>query len=226
MKIKEFSRLLKMAGNTKSREVFKYRLEYNNVKGDNINLLWKMYKLIVYTDYTPNKVRDTFYTGNTHRSVAKKYGVVEGTIKKELYDFFTKKVSNDIGRDGIIDDLIDNKLNKEDVIKIDRIVEDLLRMSNFIVDFFEDNFSINIFDNAEYNKTINISDEDFEKIRNKIIFFSIPWQIEQKNLLSKEHLGYVEYLLTSNDDMLSKIDIDRKKELIVFLRLKESELID
>lgn len=221
MKIKEINTLIKMSGYTKDFSIFEYRLKNYGVEDRNLKLLWKIYKLILFTDYVPDKIRDTFK--NPVKVVARKYHLSEGTIKKEVYDFFNQNIARDItNKDGIIYDIIDNKVSDEDLNIIEKVVDELLKNSNYVENILYNNFSIDIFDNVEYNGH-NIEDDEFEKIRNKLVYFSIPWQLEQLKMVDKNQLGYIKYILTHSDEKLEKIDIDRKKELLAFLRISKGE---
>ena len=224
MKVMSINRLSKVVEFTKDREVFNLRLKYYGIKDFRItNLLWKIYKLVHFTDYPPLKVKEALSKGEKYADVAEKYGVKEGTIKKEVHDF-GYKLQKLWGGD--IWEMIENEeIEGEDVYvkELERIVDDSLSNCNVIVeDLVEDKFVVDVFSYADLKEDFKeISNEDYHYVKN--LFSGLSKKVLETKIgnADKYLVSYGVYLLVTPERELTDLEKERKKELLLFTKLRD-----
>ena len=223
MKTISITRLCKAAGYTKNREVFFKRLELQGFNDDSIRILWKMYKLLTMTDFTPKKIREVFKRDTKYSQVAEKYNITIGALKNEVHNFSRRLL--DFFKIDVFETLSKgNNIDKEMLNTIEIIIDDLLNQHNLVETSLEDLFSVKIFDKAKgvYNSSFeDITDEDFINLRSKLVHFSIPSQKFILNNMDNNLINYGVYLLTTPYENLSERDKIRRNQLIKFTKTEE-----
>lgn len=221
MKIGTISKLVKDVEYTTDRQAFELRMKIQCVDEKNIPLLWKIYKLIIMTDYAPKRVRETFNKGVTYKDIAEKDGVNIGTVKRQVHNF-SRKMVEVWGDEDIINILREGKDIEESYLEnIELLVDDCLKNSELLLENLEDKFSVNILKNVDMGLNFSgIGRDDFIMLRNKLVSFSIPSQEFILKNLDNKLLSYGVYLLTTPYDNMNPEDRSRKKELVGFTKIK------
>lgn len=221
MKTISITRLCKDVEYTMNKDVFELRLKYKKVPDKYISILWKFYYLIKFTDFAPDRMRDLFSRSTTYQDVADKYEVSLGAIKTEVF-LFTKSVSEIFPIDFI--DMIKNgeELDETYYKYTDTILGELIQNSKAVFYGLQDSFTVNIFEDVNIKEDFsNITDDDYLKLRSKLVIFSKPSQDFIYENMDKNLLNYGAYLLCTKDGLLSDKDKERKEDLLKFTKLEK-----
>lgn len=207
-----------MVSFTEKKDIFMYKLRLNGIKDDVAEMLWNVYELVYFTDFSSDKIKMALINEYTYAQVAEKYGLEEGTIKKEVFDF-----NNKIEESTCIDitKLVENnfEIDKEEREKINSITKELIsRYSKGI----KREFTINIFDGLKEGEDFSdISEDEFLNLRSKLVLISLEAQKFIIENFDKRLLRYGAFLLLSENGDLTETDLRRKEEIMLFTKIKK-----
>lgn len=220
MKTISITRLCKDVEYTMNKDVFELRLKFKQIPDKYVGILWKFYFLIKFTDYTPVRIKDLLTRDTTYQDVADRHGVTLGAVKTEMF-LFTKSLAEIFPIDfvGIIRDGgdIEESYHKY----VDLILDELI--DNSKVDFYDlkDSFTVDIFKSADIEGDFShITDDDYIKLRNKLVTFSKPSQQFIFENMDRTLVNYGVYLLVTKEENLNEQDRERKRDLMKFTKLE------
>lgn len=217
------TRLTKVVENTKDKNAFKVRIKYYGVEDeDEIRVLWKVYKLVHFTNMFSEPIRRALWEGGNYEEIAKRYDIPFNTLKTEAY-LGCRELLGVFGKDIIRDILEIKEVDKEELKDAELILDDLLN-NHYTVEkeYIEDFFTVDIF-------KVKYSDEDFSDIdrdefvtlRNTLVYFSRPSQQFIYEHINDRSKKYVAYLLETPENKLSGEDLQRRAEILKFTRIGE-----
>lgn len=220
MNSRRLKELVAFSGKTDSFPLFKMRFQ-NKIVGDTqIYALFLMYKIARYTKVFTEEVRSFYFDDATYSEISEVFGVSESVAKNNVYRQ-TKKYFEIIGRD-LLGECMDELIDDDEARLIVRDLEEKYNELDKLDKPLEDYFNENIFLGYEYSYEFNeVSDEQFKMIRDVMTRLSKPAVKYLYDRQEKVLVNYVVYLLNSHDDDLDEVSLERKKSLILFLRLEE-----
>lgn len=220
MNSRRLKELVVFSGKTDSFPLFKLRFQ-NKIVGDTqIYALFLTYKIARYTTVFTEDVRSFYFDDATYSEIAEVFGVSESVAKNNVYRQ-TKKYFDLIGRD-LLGECMDELIDDEEARLIVRDLEEKYNSLDKLDKPLEDYFNENIFLGYEYSYEFNdVSDEQFKMIRDVMTRLSRPAVKYLYDRQEKVLVNYVVYLLNAHDDDLDEVSLERKKSLILFLRLEE-----
>lgn len=219
MKTISITRLCKDVEYTNNKKIFEARLKFKKIPEKYIELLWKFYRLIKFTDFTSDRIKDLFSRGTSYQQVADKYGITLGAVKTDVF-LFTKSLSEIFPIDFIAIIRDGKDLDEEYYTYVDVILDEIY--SNVHVNYYDikDSFSVDIFSISNTNQDFSdISTEDYLSLRDKLVMFSKPSQEFVLKNMDNKLLSYGVYLLTTKEEFLSEVDKERKKDLMKFTKI-------
>lgn len=211
-------KIAKKAGYTEKKDLFTYKMRLEGIRTEVAEMLWNIYELVYFTSFSSEKIKMALGGRYTYAKIAIHYGLDEGTIKKEVFDFnnmveeytccnLTKLVKNKF------------EIPDEEREKINRITRELIEKHRGNI---KDKFSVNIFEGADIHGDFSdISEEDFLNLRAKLVMISLEAQEFVINNIDKKIIDYGVYLLNTEDKYLNEIDLKRKEEILLFTKIKK-----
>lgn len=193
-----------------------YRVKTNKEK--RMKLAWEWYSFLKYSDFLHKTTRLGIFFGISNKIIEEQLNLtsVRTIIYRDILELDDKLGFN------FIDKLVDGVIKDEDFDYIEsmKIEYNFYKNISEQTDNFKNQFSLN-FNEGVFSRAFNqtISDEEFEDFIKLFKIFSIPYQEYIRENLDDEYIGYVEYLLSTNDDRLSEIDRMRKEFMIISLKL-------
>lgn len=220
MNSRRLKELVGFSGKTDSFPLFKLRFQ-NIIGGDTqIYALFLTYKIARYTTVFTDEVRSFYFDDATYSEIAEVFGVSESVAKNNVYRQ-TKKYFEIIGRD-VLGECLDELIDDDEARLIVRDLEEKYSSLDKLEPSLEDMFNANIFLGYEYSSEFHeVSDEQFKMIRDVMTRLSKPAVAYLLDRQDKVLVNYVVYLLSAHDDDLDDISLERKKSLVLFLRLDE-----
>ena len=220
MNSRRLKELVAFSGKTDSFPLFKMRFQ-NKIVGDaQIYALFLTYKIARYTTVFTEEVRSFYFDDATYSEISEVFGVSESVAKNNVYRQ-TKKYFELIGRD-LLGECMDDLIDDEEARLIVRDLEEKYNALDKLDKPLEDYFNENIFLGYEYSYEFNnVSDDQFKMIRDVMTRLSKPAVKYLYDRQEKVLVNYVVYLLNTHDDDLDEVSLERKKSLILFLRLEE-----
>lgn len=220
MNSKTLKELIEKVGYTEDWRVFNLRLK-GDIKDSNVILsLWFSYKIARYTQVFTDEVREFLFENRSYRELYNKYNIGEGVIKNNIYRQ-VKKYYEIIGRD-LYKDYEDGLIDESESLSYANYLEskynELDKTSKRIEDYFYEDF----FSGANVGRDFrSISNEQFIEARDKISRLSIEVNQFLLSNLDDGLVDYIAYLLTTSNNRLLAVDLERKENLKFFLKLEE-----
>lgn len=221
MKTRSITRLLKLVDYTTDYTSFDVRLRFAGIDNQYTPFLWDLYRLLRFTDFTPEHVKEVFNSDNTYSDVADKFELSVGSIKTEVHNF-SKKLA-EIFQGDILEDILDKKDIDHDYFRnVELIVMDSLERREIDLKGLSGKvFTVDILNvNFKKEELPEINTEEFLSLRNKIVSFSIPSQKFVYDNMPQEHKAYVSYLLNTPSGNLTEADKQRREEILKFCKIE------
>ena len=207
MKLKD---ILKLGGRTLSKEVMSSKVMVSTGDTKVADVANKLWDLIVNTDYLRPAVHGVLVKGYTHKEASEIYDIKESYLRNlvgiegdrleedlgmDVYPIFTGE--SEVGTRGSVDALI-------------AVIEGLLEASNWLT---EDLFDKLTFDMKSKRTVRNssLTDGDFIETVQTLEFLSKPKMESKLETVGEETLGYITYLLRTDNKYLTEQDKIRKE---------------
>lgn len=191
-----------------------------------IDMLEKYYFLIANTDYLREDVYAFLVDEKTYREVVEEFGVHENYVRNIIYKE-VNRLFEDITEDPFAfvryRDYKEGFENREEVVEIlnqrlEQIISNLtVRRTNDMLDYLVVNIEKYSDPYTEYEG--DIDREVLDDILTRIQYLSQPYLERLFGMMDKRVLGYIVYLLSTNNRNLSKRDVNRKEEICDMLFL-------
>lgn len=195
-----------------------YRPENNRDRRSELAFEW--FNFLKYSDFLHPSTRLALFFGNTLEDVNKVLGL--SSVRTLIYRDI-KTLENRIGFD-FIDKVVNRPIKQSDF----ELIHTLKVEYNYDVNVTKSNNESSLFNkiNVDLNKyrlnrefVEGVDDEEFTEFLDILKIFSKPYQVFMKSLIDDEYFGYVKYLLNTDDNRLSEVDLNRKGLLLLKLRL-------
>lgn len=201
--------------------VIRVRAKEFTMDDSEIIMLEMYYQLIVQSTYLRDEVYDFLVRGNTYKQIIKKYRVKSGNLRNLIYRQ-TKELFDEIGNDPLAKVIL-KECNRNLVeANISRITEMLDRESIRVVHKIQDIFTFDIESKSEIDRTFNkkIEEDEFQELANVMKYYVKPYRDLILNSIDERLIGYIYYLLRTDDDSLLEEDLARKNYLRMGWMLK------
>lgn len=206
MKIKD---ILKLGGDGLSKDVMSSKVMI--ATGDTLltEFANKLWNLITNTDYLRPSIHAVLVKGYTHKEASETYDESEGYIRN-LVGLEGKRLEEDIGLDVVPYLLGDKKFdNQTQIMGLNKVVEGLLETVNLIEEDLFDKIQFNI-QNKRSVRSNRIGDQEFIKTVQDLEFLSKPKMESRLEGIPEDTIGYIVYLLRTDEKYLTKADETRK----------------
>lgn len=209
-------KLITIGGGALDDTVFRERAQRYKVSGEELDILTLYYRLIVGTDYLRSEAYDFFINGKTYNEIIEEYGVSAGYVRNIIYNE-TRRVFNDIGGDPLYD-IVKGKSHEGLLVAYNRTLGDLLgestlRSGKTVQGLFTfDIEGLSVIDRG-FNQ--NVEENEFKDLAGVMRYFVKDYQNVVLNSIDARHIGYIYYLLRTDDSSLTERDRERKKYLIM-----------
>ena len=193
--------------------------KYTETK-EELEMLEKYYFLIVNTDYLREDVYAFLVDQKTYKEIVAEFGVHENYVRNIIYKEI-KRLFDDITEDPFAlvrykDYMEDYELRKEKVEilnqRLERIISNLtVRRTNDLLDYMVVNLEKYGNGYAEYEGDIDreLLDDTVERLQ----YLSQPYLDKLFGVIDERIIGYIVYLLTTNNRRLSSRDVGVKEEI-------------
>lgn len=208
MKIKD---ILKLGGEKLSKEVMssKVMIATGDVKmADLANKLWD---LIVHTDYLRPAVHGVLVKKYTHKEASEIYDVKESYLRN-LVGLEGARLQDDLGLD-IYPFLVgeEEMPTKASIDALVTIVEGLSTASTWLTEDLFDKLMFSKMRSQRSVRTNTLSDNEFISTVQQLDFLSKPKMESKLDEVGETTLGYLVYLLRTDDKYLTEEDKTRKE---------------
>lgn len=172
----------------------------------------KLWELIVETDYLRPSVHGVIVKGLTHKEASEIFDVKESYLRN-LVGREGSRLGEDLGLD-VVPYLKGEAefATRAEVDALHSVIEGLLDASNKLEEDLFDKITFDI-ENKRSVRNSQLSDSDFIKMVQGLDFLSKPKMESKLEDVGNENIGYIVYLLRTDDKYLTKSDIT-KKEII------------
>lgn len=185
-----------------------------------IEMLEKYYYLIANTDYLREDVYAFLVDEKSYKEVVEEYGVHENYIRNIIYKE-VNRLYEDITEDPYAfvryKDYRDQFENPEEVVEIlnqrlEQIISNLtVRRTNDMLDYLVVNIEQYSEQYSEFEGEVDT--ETLDDMLTRLQYLSQPYLEKLFGMMDKRLLGYVVYLLSTNNRNLSKRDVNKKEEI-------------
>lgn len=223
MKVSTVTKLTKIVENTRDKGSFKLRLKFYGIENERyIRFMWKVYKLIHFTNMFPEKIRKTLWEGGKYAELARKYDVPYNSLKTEVY-LACRDFLGMLDIDPVKEMLEFKELDEEKLKDVEYILDDKLENNEILIDdLLEHNLTIDVTDvDYEGEDFSDINRDDFIKLRDKLVYFSKPSQKFIYDNIDERMKKYAAYLLDNPKHKLSKEDRERRGEILKFTKIDD-----
>jgi len=207
MRIKD---ILKLGGQKQSKDVMTSRVMINTGSESFTEFANKLWDLIVNTDYIRPDVHAVLVKGLTHREASETYDVKESYLKN-LVGIEGNRLEEDLGMDVYPYLSGEEELpSKTRIDALNTIAEGLISASEPL---HEDLFSRLTFDiqSKRSVRDSHLSDSDFIGVVQNLEFLSKAKMESRLEEAGQYTLGYIVYLLRTDDKYLTEKDKTRKE---------------
>lgn len=182
--------------------------------------LFLSYQLARNTHLFSDEVWGFIFDSGTYREISEKYGITEGVLKNKIFrevrDYY-ELVGMDLYYELKRGSLTEAEI---DLIGVDlkEKYDGMRKRSESINDYF----TKDIFTGSESRQDFSsISNDQYINARDIVSRLSIPANQFLVSRLDKKLIDYVAYLLTFDKDRMGSVDLERRENLIMFLKLEE-----
>ena len=193
--------------------------QYTETK-EELDMLEKYYFLVVNTDYLREDVYAFLVDQKTYKEIVEEFGVHENYVRNIIYKEI-KRLFDDITEDPFAlirykDYMEDYELRREKVEvlnqRLERIISNLtVRRTNDLLDYMVVNLEKYGNGYSEYEGDIDreLLDDTVERLQ----YLSQPYLDKLFSVVDDRIVGYIVYLLTTNNRRLSSRDVGVKEEI-------------
>ena len=208
MKLREF---VKLGGTQKSKDVMTSRVMIKTGDTSITDFAGKLWELVANTNYLRPSVHAILFKGLTHKEASETFSVKESYLRN-LIGREGKRLAKDLGTDPmpILEGKTVGDMSRGEIDALHEVVEGLIATSDPLEEGVLDKLTINI-QNTRTERTNTISDSDFIKLVQSLDFLSKPKMESKLESTGQKTLGYLVYLLRTDDKYLSKNDKTRKE---------------
>lgn len=208
MKLREF---VKIGGTQKSKDVMTSRVMIKTGDTSITDFAGKLWELVANTNYLRPSVHAILFKGLTHKEASETFSVKESYLRN-LIGREGKRLAKDLGTDPmpILEGKMLGDMTRGEIDALHEVVEGLIATSDPLEEGVLDKLTINI-QNTRTERTNTISDSDFIKLVQSLDFLSKPKMESKLESTGQKTLGYLVYLLRTDDKYLSKNDKTRKE---------------
>lgn len=195
-----------------------YRPENNQNRRSELAFEW--FNFLKYSDFLHPSTRLSVFFGIPLEEVNKVLGLNSArTLIYRDIQTLDKRLGFDV-----IEKVVSRPIKTSDF----ELINSLKTEYNFDENISKNNEDVNVLTkinvdlskyrlNREFNEEID--DEEFNDFLDILKIFSKPYQMFMKSLIDDEYFGYAKYLLTTDDNRLSELDLHRKGLILLKLRL-------
>lgn len=204
--------IVNLGGKKVSKDVMTSKVMIATGDTKTVEFAGKLWELIVETDYLRPAVHGVLVKGLTHKEASETFDVRESYLRN-LIGREGSRLGEDLGVD-VVPYLTGAKefSNQEEVEALNSVVESLLQESNKLEEDLFDKLTFDI-GNRRSVRTSHLSDSDFIKVVQELEFISKTKMESKLEDVGDTNIGYIVYLLRTDDKYLTKSDIT-KKEII------------
>lgn len=202
--------MLQLGGERLSKDVMASKVMIATGDTGLVEFSSKLWELIVETDYLRPAVHGVLVKGLTHREASETYDIKESYLKN-LIGLEGKRLADDLGLDVVPYLMGEQELpNRASVDALNTIVEGLISVSDKLNEdlFGKLTFSI---ENKRTVRNSQLSDADFIKVVQGLEFLSKPKMQSKLDEVGDTTIGYLVYLIRTDDKYLTKDDKTRKE---------------
>ena len=204
--------IVNLGGEKVSKDVMTSKVMIATGDTKTVEFADKLWELIVETDYLRPAVHGVLVKGLTHKEASETFDVRESYLRN-LIGREGSRLAEDLGVD-VVPYLTGAKefSIQAEVEALNSVVESLLQESNKLEEDLFDKLTFDI-GNKRSVRTSHLSDSDFIKVVQELEFISKTKMESKLEDVGDTNIGYIVYLLRTDDKYLTKSDIT-KKEII------------
>lgn len=214
-------KLVNLVSKTLDIQIVRDRVKRYTDREDEINLIGEYYRLVVNTNYLRTEAYEFLVNGKTYNQIIQEYDVNPGYIRNIIYNE-GKRLFTEIGGDPL-GELRLKELTEEKTAMYTKNIKTILgtveeKGGNSINDLF----TFNIEETSEVDRKFNrnVGEQDFKELVTVLKYFVKPYADVLVENIDKRHIGYILYLLRTDEGSLTEQDKLRKKYLKMEWMLK------
>lgn len=208
MKIREF---LNLGGKKKVKTVMSSRVMLKTGNESLVDLGNVLWDILTSTDYLREDVRAILVGGYTHEEASEAYGT-ELSYLKQLVSLAGKGIDKDLGIDPLPYLLGEEKFTDKDKDKLESVIliaHALYAELDVLDEDVFDKIGFDLKDKKMVRKS-ELGDKAFIETVQALDFVSKPKMENKLNTVGDEVLGYLVYLLKTDERYLTRKDLQRK----------------
>lgn len=210
MDIKKF---IKLGGAACSRELMISKLQSGISNAKVIHLAGLLWDLLVSTHYLKDIAYLHLVEGLTYDDIVQKLDVTYNSVRTTIYRE-KKRVAEDIS-DNVFDYIESKEYTTKQTEAFITVLEKLLQMQEERLEKKSLLDKLNIpMDSYVYNRDNELDDLEFVKLMKDLSVLSQPYARKVVDMAGDDLMGYIKYLLGSDEKYLNKRDRDRREQLI------------